>query len=205
MRNRLVGALVILSLAAALSGATGVARRQADRGRARGAGPRRRRSTSPRAGCSPRCTARHSKRTACASAAALDLGPREFVAPALANGLIEFLPEYAGTALQFVSLDADAPEGDVEATHRALADELKARHVTALEAAPAQDANAFVVKRETAGALWVASAQRSRRRRAELTFGGPPESASRPLCLGGLKDVYGLDSPSSCRSTPAVR
>jgi hypothetical protein len=32
------------------------------------------------------------------------LGPREFVAPALTRGLVELVPEYAGTALEFLSL-----------------------------------------------------------------------------------------------------
>ena len=36
---------------------------------------------------------------------ALGLGPREFAGPALSVGLIELLPEYAGTALAFHSLD----------------------------------------------------------------------------------------------------
>jgi osmoprotectant transport system substrate-binding protein len=124
---------------------------------------------------------------------ALDLGPREFVAPALANGLIEFLPEYAGTALRFVSLDAQPPEADVDATHRALVDELKARGMTALDAAPAQDANAFVVTRETAERYGLHRLSDLTDVASELTFGGPPECASRPLCLVGLKDVYGLE------------
>ena len=34
---------------------------------------------------------------------AFDLGPREFVGPALAAGLIEVVPEYAGTAVGFAS------------------------------------------------------------------------------------------------------
>ena len=76
--------------------------------------------------------------------------PRELVAPALANGLIDFVPEYAGTAVQFLSL-GDAPAGSRRrGDPRALVDALKARDVTALDAAPAQDANAFVVRRETA-------------------------------------------------------
>ncbi|MFN2506903.1 MAG: glycine betaine ABC transporter substrate-binding protein, partial [Acidimicrobiales bacterium] len=33
---------------------------------------------------------------------AFNLGPREFVAPALARGLIDVVPEYAGTAVQFL-------------------------------------------------------------------------------------------------------
>ena len=32
------------------------------------------------------------------------LGPRELVQPALAAGLVELVPEYSGTALQFLSL-----------------------------------------------------------------------------------------------------
>jgi len=40
---------------------------------------------------------------------ALSLGPREFVAAALAAGLVELLPEYAGTAAEFASLQAAEP------------------------------------------------------------------------------------------------
>ena len=43
---------------------------------------------------------------------AFDLGSREFVIPALAAGLIDFVPEYAGTALQFASLGATVAPGD---------------------------------------------------------------------------------------------
>ena len=35
-----------------------------------------------------------------------DVGPRELVLPAMAAGFIEFVPEYLGTALQFLSLGA---------------------------------------------------------------------------------------------------
>ena len=35
------------------------------------------------------------------------VGPREVLLPALAGGLVEFVPEYAGTALRFTSLGAD--------------------------------------------------------------------------------------------------
>ncbi|MBA3801938.1 MAG: glycine/betaine ABC transporter substrate-binding protein, partial [Acidimicrobiia bacterium] len=35
---------------------------------------------------------------------AFSLGPREFLGPALRNGLVDLVPEYAGTALDFISL-----------------------------------------------------------------------------------------------------
>ena len=44
---------------------------------------------------------------------AFDLGPREFVGPALDGGLVELLPEYAGTAAEFHSLGAAEPTDDV--------------------------------------------------------------------------------------------
>ena len=44
---------------------------------------------------------------------AFGLGPREFVLPALAGGLVEVVPEYAGSALQFSSLASDIGTADV--------------------------------------------------------------------------------------------
>ena len=38
-----------------------------------------------------------------------------------------------------------------------------------------------------------------------LTFGGPPECATRPLCLDGLRKVYGIEFEEVVPSTPAVR
>ena len=57
---------------------------------------------------------------------AFDLGPREFVAPALQRGLIELVPEYAGTATTFLSLGRTAPGHDVGADPRELDDTLAA-------------------------------------------------------------------------------
>src|SRR5215207_3052106 len=51
---------------------------------------------------------------------AFGLGPREFVEPALARGLIEFLPEYAGTATTFLSLGRVSPGDNISRTHEQL-------------------------------------------------------------------------------------
>ena len=56
---------------------------------------------------------------------AFNLGPREYVAPALAGGLVDLVPEYAGTAVQFLSLGAAAPGPDPGATHDAMAARLR--------------------------------------------------------------------------------
>src|SRR6185437_12433644 len=66
---------------------------------------------------------------------ALDLGPRELVEPALERGLVEFVPEYLGSAVQFVTRGAAAATSDVEAARRELVGQLDARDVTVLASA----------------------------------------------------------------------
>src|SRR5688572_21835391 len=71
---------------------------------------------------------------------AFNLGPREFVMPALAGGLIEIVPEYAGTALRFLDTDGEiASSNDPEAAHAGLTDLGEPRRLVPLAAAPAQD------------------------------------------------------------------
>jgi osmoprotectant transport system substrate-binding protein len=123
---------------------------------------------------------------------AFDIGPRELVAPALARGLLEVVPEYAGTALTFSSLDASEPTRDIGLTHDVLVRVLAKSHVTALAPAPAQDANTFVVTRATAARAGLRTISDVAKVASRLAFGGPPECPSRPQCLAGLRRVYGL-------------
>jgi osmoprotectant transport system substrate-binding protein len=122
---------------------------------------------------------------------AFDLGPREFVGPALAGGLVELVPEYAGTALLYFSVGSVPPSRDAAGTHDALAKALVGLHVTALAAAPAQNANTFAVTRETADRYGLHALSDLARVAGDLVFGGPPECPSRPFCLKGLEDHYG--------------
>jgi osmoprotectant transport system substrate-binding protein len=124
---------------------------------------------------------------------AFDLGPREFVSPALQRGLVEFVPEYAGTATSFLSLGRPSAAADVGATHEELVRTLERTPLTALAAAPAQDTNVFVVTRRTAQAFDLVNVSDLASHAHQLSFGGPRECPSRPLCLGGLRDVYGVD------------
>jgi osmoprotectant transport system substrate-binding protein len=120
------------------------------------------------------------------------IGPREVVQPALAAGLLEFVPEYSGTALQFVTLGKSKPVPDVDTTHDALVKALAGGPLVALEPSPAQDKNAFVVTRETADKYRLEAISDLREVAPKLTFGGPPECPTRPFCLPGLEKVYGL-------------
>jgi osmoprotectant transport system substrate-binding protein len=121
----------------------------------------------------------------------LDLGAREFVQPALQRGLVELVPEYAGSALEFVAGNGSA-SADERATHRALAHAMASRGLTVLAASPAQDRNGIVVTKETATSLDLHTVSDLRPVASQMAFGGPPECQVRPLCLGGLQSLYGL-------------
>jgi len=122
----------------------------------------------------------------------LDIGPRELVQPALAGGLVELVPDYSGTALDFLSLGTATPSADVGRTHDELRDTLHGSPIAALAPSPAEDANAVVVTRRTAALLDLHDISDLGSVAPELTFGGPPECPTRPQCLAGLERTYGL-------------
>lgn len=123
----------------------------------------------------------------------LAVGPRELLLPALASGLVELVPEYSGTALQFISAGAAVPQADPDATHDALVDALAPDgRILALAPSPAQDANAIVVTQRTADEFGLVTISDLIPIADQLTFGGPPECPSRPFCLLGLETVYEL-------------
>jgi len=125
---------------------------------------------------------------------ALNLGPREFVEPALERGLIEFVPEYLGTVLGFLTGPAgpDATS-DVQATHERLVREFATRGISVMASAPAQDTNGIAVTRATAVRFDLKTVSDLAPVAGNLVFGGPPECPERPLCLPGLMETYGLD------------
>ena len=122
----------------------------------------------------------------------LAAGPRELVQPALARGLVEFVPEYAGTMLEFFGAGGDLPPTDPDATHAALERRLAGTPLVPLAPAPAQDANSVVVTPEVAERYDLATISDLRDVAGDLTFGGPPGCDRRPFCLAGLESVYGL-------------
>jgi len=78
------------------------------------------------------------------------LGNREVVFPALQEGEIDVLAEYAATALEFVNEGAGEATADAEETAEKLRERLTESELTALDPAEATDQNGFVVTKETA-------------------------------------------------------
>jgi len=121
-----------------------------------------------------------------------DLGTRELVDPALMSGLIQLVPEYTGSALDFLSMGRQAATSDATATYRSLTRSAERRGLVAAQPAPAQDANAIVVTAATAARYHLRSIGDLRKVAPRLVFGGPPECQERADCLPGLKRIYGL-------------
>jgi osmoprotectant transport system substrate-binding protein len=119
----------------------------------------------------------------------LDIGTRELVDPALQGGLLEVVPEYAGSALVFLGGTAVA---DPSITLDRLRSAATSRGLTALDAAPAMDRNGFAMTAARSRSLGIEKLSDLRSRPGTLLFGGPPECPQRPLCLQGLTDRYGL-------------
>jgi osmoprotectant transport system substrate-binding protein len=121
-----------------------------------------------------------------------NLGSRELVDPALMSGLIQVVPEYAGSALQFISLGRLSATSDVIATNKALAELTAGQGVVAGLPAAAQNANAIVVRPATASRYRLRSIAGLAGAAPRLVFGGPPECPGRAYCLPGLRQRYEL-------------
>jgi osmoprotectant transport system substrate-binding protein len=121
-----------------------------------------------------------------------DLGPRELVDPALMSGLVQVVPEYSGSALEFISVGRLSATSDAAATSRALAEQAAGRGLVAGRASAAQDGNVIAVTAATAARYSLRSIASLARVAPRLAFGGPPECPERAYCLEGLRRVYGL-------------
>jgi osmoprotectant transport system substrate-binding protein len=121
-----------------------------------------------------------------------NLGPREVVDPALMDGLLQVVPEYTGSALEFFSVGRQSATSGAGAANRALAESVSGYGLVAASPAPAQDANALVVTAATAARYRLRAVTDLAGVAPGLVFGGPPECPGRAYCLPGLKRVYGL-------------
>jgi osmoprotectant transport system substrate-binding protein len=121
------------------------------------------------------------------------IGTREVVAPALEQDVVDVVIDYLGTALVFASpAGAELPETQEE-MEDLLEDTLEDRDIHVLDAARAEDQNGFAVTTAFAAEHGTAEVSDLRELAPGLTFGGPPECRERPLCLPGLREVYGLE------------
>jgi osmoprotectant transport system substrate-binding protein len=120
------------------------------------------------------------------------LGAREIVEPALEQGKADLVPEYLGTALDFLNRGGRVATADAGRTHELLRRDFARRGVTVLERSPVENRNGYVVTAATARRNGLRRISDLSSLASRLTFGGPPECPARPLCLKGLEELYGL-------------
>jgi osmoprotectant transport system substrate-binding protein len=116
------------------------------------------------------------------------VGQREILQPAM-PAQIQVAPEYVGSLLSFLKGKQSSDAVSETAQDNAL---LAPKGLMLLYPSAANDTNAFVVTKATADKYHLAKVSDMKAVQSNLTLGGPPECATRPLCLLGLKNVYGI-------------
>jgi osmoprotectant transport system substrate-binding protein len=119
---------------------------------------------------------------------------RAAIYAAIESGDINFVPDYAASAVEFLNGNAGEASPDVDATVTALQAQLAKQGLVALEPSDAVDSNSLVVTKET-------STSENLTKISDLKegtkLGGPQDCPSNAGCLPALKSTYGIDLSSS--------
>jgi osmoprotectant transport system substrate-binding protein len=134
--------------------------------------------------------------------AGIGLGGRKVTAPALESGQIDLKPEYIGSGLSHY--EAGKQTGDPKANQTELQSVLngKGGGITVLDFTPAQDQNAFVVRKETADSLKLTKMSDLAAVQGQLKLGLATDCPTNPVCGQALKDAYGLDTSKATLLAP---
>ena len=119
----------------------------------------------------------------------LNIGERAVYWKAMQDGSIDFIPEYNGSILAYLSPSSTAKStADVSsALPTAIGGKLKA-----LTPAPAQDSDTITVTKATASKYNLTSIADLASVASHLTFGAPAAFQTRPDGIPALKSVYGV-------------
>ncbi|MBN8954435.1 MULTISPECIES: ABC transporter substrate-binding protein [unclassified Rhizobium] len=120
----------------------------------------------------------------------LNIGSREVYMPALLDGSIDLIPEYAGATLSYLdkSATAHAPQDVIDALAKVLP-----KGISMLKASDAQDSDVLAVTEDTAKKYSLTSIEDLKPVAGQLVLGGPPEWKTRKEGVVGLREVYGLE------------
>jgi osmoprotectant transport system substrate-binding protein len=120
---------------------------------------------------------------------------REVYEPALEDGDIDVVPDYAATMTEFLNLKANGPQADPVATNDkdetvdALNELGEPLGIKALEAAEAVDQNAFVATEQVAADK---GSTLSEWEGESVVLAATEECPDRPFCQPGLEETYGI-------------
>ena len=128
--------------------------------------------------------------------AGIGLGGRKVTAPALETGQIDLKPEYIGSALTYYGGTSTRSTQDNRTALQAILTG-KGGGLTILDPTPAQDTNAFVVRKETADQYHLVKMSDVGAVQNELKWALATDCPTNPLCAKALKDDYGIDQPNA--------
>ena len=124
--------------------------------------------------------------------AGIGLGARAVTAAALESAKIDLKPEYLGGGLQHYG---GTPDRQPDTNRDLLQGKLNAvgGGITVLNYAPAQDSNAFVIRKDTADQYHLAKMSDMAPVQNQIKWGLATDCPTNALCAKALKDEYGLE------------
>jgi osmoprotectant transport system substrate-binding protein len=126
----------------------------------------------------------------------LGLGARDVTAPALESGQIDLKPEYIGSGLVYYGgTSGRDPKANADALQEKLAS--VGGGITVFAFTPAQDTNAFVVRKETADQFKLTKMSDLAAVQDQLKWALATDCPTNPLCAAILKSEYGIDQPDA--------
>ena len=135
------------------------------------------------------------------------LGSRQDRAPAFESGQVDLVPEYVGSGLGYYDKTKTTGDGAAnKAALQAILDKKGANGAalaTVLAITPAQDSNAFVVRKDTADSLKLVKMSDLAAVQDQLKWGLPPDCDANPLCKGALEQ-YKITYPPKQRQALAA-
>jgi len=121
----------------------------------------------------------------------VNIGARAAYIPALQNGEVDLIPEYAGSILSYLDKAANAKSGD---DVKSALDAALPKGLTALEFSTAADSDSINVTPEFAKANSLSSIADLANVSGKVIIAANPEFETRPDGLPGLTSVYGLNN-----------
>ncbi len=124
---------------------------------------------------------------------------REIYEPALENGQIDIVPDYAATFTEYLNKKVNGPNAPTVATNNKdttlvqLNKLAKPRGLTALEPSDAADENAFAVSKDFASTHHLTTLSDVAAAKLPIKLAAPAECKSREFCGGALTNVYGIN------------
>jgi osmoprotectant transport system substrate-binding protein len=118
-----------------------------------------------------------------------NIGSSELIDTALTSGDINFYPEYLGIIVQVLA-HQDSPDTE-DGTYQAAKTFEESRGFTLLDRTPFSDSDSFGVLKTTADKYGLKTIDDLKKVK-DVSYAGFPECRTRPTCLIGLKEQYGL-------------